>query len=263
MALLDCYLDDSHDGLEQEVFAVAGYYGWSLGFFDAEREWEHCLTRHGLQYFHAIECEQVQGQFFKLRKDPRYNSLASQKAAAAGIRSELISILNQHVGFDGIGLAVPLEAYRKVLDTEPDASILLQDRHFYFAYHHLMIELVKKCEDRFKGHWIGFVCDDHSRRDEAEKAYDELKTKNPRSARMMASMTHADDKITLPLQMADLLAYEVRRAAMEQLRHKPAFAGDVINQLSESIWFIGYPDENYLRAAVRDLVEQRNGADER
>lgn len=250
-------MDDSHDGLEKEAFAVAGYYGWSLGFLDAETEWEKCLDRHGLRYFRAVECEQVQGEFFKLRKDPRYTTMASQKAAAAAIREEFIAILNSAVGFDGIGFGVPLEIYRHVLATEPEAQIFLQDHHFYFAYHTLMIELVKKCEPQFKGHWIGFVCDDHSNRVEAEGAYDELKQKNPRSARMMASMGHADDEVVRPLQMADLLAYETRRNTLIQWKGGVPAKDAVINKLGDSIWFIGYASEEYLRAAIRDLVEQR------
>ena len=175
MALLGCYLDDSHDQFEQEVFAVAGFYGWSMGFLDAETEWQKCLDRHGLNYFHGVECENVKGEFFKLREDPRYGTLASQKAAAAGIREDFISVLNHATEMDGIGLGVPLAVYQKVLQTEPEARIFLQDHHFYFAYHTLIIELVKRCEPKYKGHWIGFVCDDHSKRDEAEAAYDDLK----------------------------------------------------------------------------------------
>src|SRR6266536_5836755 len=257
MALLGCYLDDSHDGLDREVFAVAGYYGWSLGFIDAETEWQKCLDRHNLKYFRAVQCEQVQGEFFKLRRDPRYTSMASQKAAAAEIRKEFIAILISAMGFDGIGFGVPLEIYRKVLATEPEARLFLQDHHFYFAYHTLMIELVKKCEPTFKGHWIAFVCDDHSDRTEAEAAYDELKKNNPLSARMMASMGHADDKVVVPLQMADLLAYEARRNTLLQWKGGAPSKDAVINQLSDSISFIGYASEEYLRAAIRDLVEQR------
>jgi Protein of unknown function (DUF3800) len=257
MALLGCYLDDSHDGLDREVFAVAGYYGWSLGFVHAENDWNECLDRHGLDYFKASECENVRGQFFKLRRDPRYTTMATQKEAASKIREEFITILNESVQIDGVGLGVPLEIYRKVLATEPEARIFLQDRHLYFGYHMLMIEMIKRLEPTHSGHWIGFVCDDHSRRDEAEAAYDELKEKNPKSAKMMGSMTHDDDEVIVPLQMADLLAYEVRRGTVETMKNGEIGKESLINQLGHSTWFVGYASEEYLREAIRDLVEQR------
>src|ERR1700687_13830 len=146
MALLGCYLDDSHDQFDKEVFSVAGDYGWSLGFIDAETEWQKGLEPHGPGNFPAGECENVNAQFRKLRGDPRYRTLDSQKAAAAEIREDFISVVNEASEIDGIGLCVPLEAYRNVFTTEPDAEIFLQDRHFYFAYHTLMIELVKRSE---------------------------------------------------------------------------------------------------------------------
>jgi hypothetical protein len=257
MALLGCYLDDSHDQFDKEVFAVAGFYGWSLGFIDAEVEWQKCLDRHGLKYFHAVECENVRGEFWKLRRDLRCATLDSQKAAAAEIREEFLSVINRATEIDGIGLCVPLVAYREVLATEPEARIFLQDRHFYFAYHTLMIELVKRCETDFRSHWIGFVCDDHSNRKEAEAAYTELKEKNPKSAKRMASMTHADDKVVLALQMADLLAYEARRSMLQQLQHRPISKNDVMSRLSESVLFMGHASEDYLREAIRDLIQQR------
>jgi hypothetical protein len=187
--------------------------------------------------------------------------MEAQKGAAAEIKEDFISVVNRETAIDGIGLCVPLEAYRKVLANEPDARIFLQDRHFYFAYHTLMIELIKRCEKDFKNHWVAFVCDDHSRRDEAEAAYEELKEKNPRSAKRMGSMTHADDKAVLPLQMADLIAYEARRAMLYQLQHRPVSKNDAMSKLSESIYFMGHASENYLREAIRDLIGQRKERD--
>jgi tetratricopeptide (TPR) repeat protein len=256
MGLLGCYLDDSHDQRDEQVFAVAGFFGWSLGFIDAENNWGDCLEHHGLKYFHAVECENVKGEFQKLR--PRYKTLDHQKEAAAAIRDDFIAVINEATELDGIGLCISLETYRKVLAAEPNARIFLQDRHFYFAYHTLIIELVKRTEKEFRNHWIGFVCDDYSRRDEAEAAYDQLKEKNPISARRMASMTHSDDKTVRALQMADLIAYEARRAKLQQLQHRPVHKNDVMSKLSDTIWFMGDATEKYLREAIHDLVEQRD-----
>jgi hypothetical protein len=187
--------------------------------------------------------------------------MEAQKAAAAEIRNDFLSVVTGETEIDGIGLCVPLVPYRKVLATEPEARIFLQDRHFYFAYHTLMIELIKRCERDFKNHWVAFVCDDHSKRDEAEAAYEELKEKNPRTAQRMGSMTHADDKAVLPLQMADMIAYEARRAMIYQLQHRPISKNDVMSKLSESIYFMGHASEDYLRDAIRDLVQQRKERD--
>ena len=73
----------------------------------------------------------------------------------------------------------------------------------------------------------------------------------------MASISHGDDKVVLPLQMADLIAYEARRALLHQLQHRPIHKDDVISKLSDAIWFMGNATEEYLRAAIRDLLAQR------
>jgi hypothetical protein len=64
---------------------------------------------------------------------------------------------------------------------------------------------------------VNFVFDDHSKWQQAEQAYAELKRKDSLCSEMMGSVTHADDKITIALQMADLVAHEARHKALADL----------------------------------------------
>lgn len=255
MALLGCYLDDSRDQDDKVLIAVAGFYGWCLDFFDVETKWQQCLRRHGLKYFHATECESLNGQFYRFRRKKGRHSPEEWeecRAAAAKVRSELIAVLNESP-LEGIGMALAFRDYRRVRRTEKGAAQILQLKPFYFCYHQLMIDLVRQAEPRFKGHVIGFVCDQYPKQSEAERAFSSLKQKNPSSARMIASIAHDDDKAVPPLQMADLLAHETRLAKLARMRGKDPLGRNSLYELAPSVFTFKDITEVYLREVVHEL----------
>jgi hypothetical protein len=260
MGLLGCYLDDSKDGSGKVVIAVAGFWGWAPDFIDTENKWNDCLRRHGLAYFKANECENLHGEFFKYRRRTLLR-WEDKLAAAANIRSELIAILNAS-RIDGIGLGMAIADFERVRSTEPGGGKVLRGGTFYFSYHSLMIDLVKRIEKDFRSHIVAFVCDEHSDWKAAEEAYADLNRKNPRSAQKMGSITHADDKVCVPLQMADLMAYETRRAREAVMKGTNPNDRNALTELAPSVLFFGNVTEEYLREVVRDLRDRTNGGDE-
>lgn len=77
------------------------------------------------------------------------------------------------------------------------------------------------------GQWgASFVCDEHEIYSPlAPEAYRNLKAANPQAAEYMLSFTSVDEKICAPVQAADAVVYEIRRALNFQHNKHPDLSG--------------------------------------
>src|SRR5579859_279264 len=92
MHMLPCRLDESADGKREEVFCVSGLFGYPANWFELERLWEKRLGADGLDYFRAVDCENVRGPFEKFRAD--HKSLQSEeRQRAEKVRTDLIDLI--------------------------------------------------------------------------------------------------------------------------------------------------------------------------
>src|SRR5690348_11028458 len=70
MVVVVQYLDESADERREKVYAVAGYFGNQFDWLTFEGRWDGLLSKYGLGYFKASECETLTGQFAQYRKNP-------------------------------------------------------------------------------------------------------------------------------------------------------------------------------------------------
>jgi hypothetical protein len=223
--ILEVYADDSADRKRETVFTVGGFMGLPEMFAEAERNWKAYLEKNGLEYFKSSEAQNLDGQFDSLRlmMAPR-----AARAFEEGVRHDLGKIITEaHLG--GIGLSLDMEAFRKVLNEQKDVESYFGTQDCYI---YMFRQFIINCIELMNADWplssstqIAFVFDDHSKWKEAEESYQTLRNDSLIAPRL-GSISHANDKTTVALQMADLCAYEARYKTMTfmgQADERPEF----------------------------------------
>jgi hypothetical protein len=216
LMILAVYADDSADQHRQTIFTVGGFMGFPHMFATAEQKWNKYLVDHHLEYFKASEAQNLDGQFDSLKRmlPPR-----SARAFAESVRYDLGKIIaDEHLG--GIALSLDIAAFKKVLKEQADA-----ERYFgtsdccIFMFRQFIINCISLMNDDWpesSSTQIAFVFDDHSNWRQAEESYQTLR-RDPVIAPRLGAISHANDRTTIALQMADLCAYEGRYQTLNVL----------------------------------------------
>jgi hypothetical protein len=216
MLILMVYADDSADARQETVFTVGGFMGYPHMFEKAEIKWDAYLRSQNLSYFKASEAESLYGEFdpLKLMMTPR-----AARAFAESVRYDLGQIFVQEK-IGGISLSLDIKDFRKVISEQKDFSSYFETEDYcVYMFKHFIIHCVGlMIRDMPEFHpELAFIFDDHSKWKEAEESYRLLKNNSRFSARIV-SVTHADDKKTPALQMADICAYEGRCHTLNIMR---------------------------------------------
>jgi hypothetical protein len=220
LMILAVYADDSADQRRQTVFTVGGFMGFPQMFAAAERKWKKYLDDHQLEYFKASEAQNLDGQFDSLKRmlQPR-----SARAFAESVRHDLGKIIaEEHLG--GIALSLEIPAFKKVLREQLDAEQYFgtSDCCIYMFRQFIVncIELMNRDWPESSSTQIAVVFDDHSNWRQAEYSYQTLRG-DPLVAPRLGAISHANDRTTIALQMADLCAYEGRYQTLNVLGLAP------------------------------------------
>jgi hypothetical protein len=216
LVILAVYADDSSDAGQRDLFTVGGFIGFPDDFFEAERRWEARLKIAGIDYFRASECQMLTGQFHpsRLMMDPK-----AARTFAEIVRHDLGKIISKE-RLGGITLSLDMRDFRQVLIDNPESKeYFYSEDPYIYMFVRFIIDCIHCLDSELPGLSaipVAFVLDDHSRWKEAEDAYRTLR-ENPSFENRLASISHSDDKKTIPLQMADLCAYEGRHQTMNKL----------------------------------------------
>lgn len=211
MAMISLFADDSSDQKQQEWLSVGAIAGWPLDLYEASRQWEKLLTKHGLAYFRAAECYNASREFSRFRRDKSVPLDEAFKQTAA-IQDEFIDVINRHP-LEAFGFSMDLRDFRKVMAADSRARKMLHAKPSIVLYRKLITAVIDELVITHGGHYIAFIFDSHSDWRTAEEEYEKLREEDSLCERMMGHLGHDDDKQYAALQMADLLASESRRAA--------------------------------------------------
>src|SRR5580700_1395156 len=227
LLVANSYMDESFDpkraGQARGFFVVAGLMGRGWAIFELERNWEKLLTKHGLVYFKASECELGKKQFLKFVKHSK-NISQDEREALDAISLEFIKLIPYPAKVDSThyltssGVAILQEDFYEVIKDQ-HARAVLGENPYRLAYDLAFVGsawLMKQMDERWG---VSFVCDEHEKYSPlAPDAFRKLKHTNPQAAEYLLSFASIDEKKCAPVQAADALVYEVRRAL--NTRHK-------------------------------------------
>jgi hypothetical protein len=221
LTVTNSYMDESVDpklaGKHRGFFVAAGLMGRGVPFFSLECEWEKLLRKHGLAYFKASECTFGSKQFKKFVSDPLSITQAERDALDA-ISMEFINSITNPVPLDtqhyltACGIGVLQEDFYDVIK-DPDARSVLGENPYRLAYDLAFVASAWLMKQLGEEWGVSIVCDEHETYSPlAPEAYFKLKATNPEAAKYLLSFSSMDDKKCAPLQAADAVVYEVRRA---------------------------------------------------
>ncbi len=233
----NAYLDESSDpkppsGVYRGFFAVGGIIGNSVAAYELERNWEKKLEKYELDYFKASECENGWKQFGKFVKDSK-NITPEERNVLDSIGLDFISLIMNPVDMDTEpylacwGVGIKQDDFYDVIKDDHSRAVLGRDP-YRLAYDFAFIEGAWIMKEMGEGWGIHYICDEHEIYSPlAPEAYRSLKERNPNAADRMLSFTSIDEKDCAPVQAADAVIYEIRRAL--NFQHKvPGLSGNAI-----------------------------------
>lgn len=228
------YLDESFDSRNDGFYAVASIVGDSWDVIKGEKLWSALLAKHSISTFKAS----------KIRRPEILLEFAT------AIRD---------AGLFGCGMIASQQTVRKHLNGSILARQYRESPHM-LLYHQTFVNIAMDFREHGSTESISFVCDENARyRDIMQRSYAELQELNPTSAQHMGSCSMANDTSCIPLQMADLLASELRRKSRTWRINDPTTefspALDLLLK-SGAIWSVRRFDDRTLRM-VRDAVDTR------
>ena len=201
--VFQCFLDDSKDKHQNEVFICAGFIATKNDWSNLRSQWGSVLRKHGLQYFKSSEYKMLKGEFLRFQGSDY--PAPSGRNKAKEIRNELLQIARSFPNVMGMGIAIPIAIYRKVCD-RPEAKEFFAANPYRRALEGVLKETTAQVEKLPGHHAVLFIHDEGQDWHDLEDYYHEYKRQNPRHGKKMDGFIPLDDKKHPPLQLADALA---------------------------------------------------------
>ena len=195
--MLKCYIDDSGSGGDSKWFVLAGYVGTVAGWDRFDEAWRNALDDHPrIDYFKSSEAERLRDQFCGFTEQQRDAKIDALIEVIGSCADRALSGRMRQRDYNEIAKGQIPERY---------------DSPYYLLFPTIIAAAVGMERIEGKGEPIEFVFDTDQR---FERLKYEMVTKlRPlRSFSGLLNVSYCDDKEALPLQAADLLAWQIRRA---------------------------------------------------
>lgn len=195
--MLTAFVDDSGSGGDSPWVVLAGYVGTVCDWAGFDSNWSKVLeSQPRIEYFKSSEAESLKGQFLGASVDQRNAKIEA-----------LINVVGRHAQ-RAICARMRQEDYNDII--RPNVPEIWDDAYF-FLFPAFIVAVLSMEKYHGKSEPAEFICDSSQRVDKrAVKLYDQL-NRLPQFAGRIIDVSFQSDKECLPLQAADLLAWQVRR----------------------------------------------------
>jgi len=248
--MLGAYIDDSGSG-NPPAFVLAGWVSRDQFWETFSDQWQSALSAiPSIRYFKMHEAHRLEGEFRGWNEEVRDHKLES-----------LLAVIKGHAIF-GIHLAIPYAPYQ-VLFTDKFARQL--NRPYVLGFYFVMIELLGFLHLSQWPERADFVFDEQGiDATYALAAYEMFTHFAPPELKPLigARPIHRTDFELLPLQAADLLAWQTRRFYAEREQNRE-YSSWVWRWLNRHLGILSYEiTEERLRGLVNGIrkvsrLEQR------
>jgi len=202
--MLRVYLDESgtHDG--SPAVTVGAYTGRPKTWKSFTREWK--VAKRPIEVFHATDCEALQGEFKGWTAERRNEYVAN-----------LLPVIARHeIHGNAIGINVG--------DYETAARGRFPIKQTFNSAYSVCVQVVVdnimwQMERTGMNDAIAFIHEDNDYREQALGAFEYVKRRRTTHASKM-TLTFASKEAAMPLQAADILAYEANKRLRDQSRPK-------------------------------------------
>jgi hypothetical protein len=195
--MVRAFVDDSGSGGDSPWYVLAGYVGTISDWIGFEPEWRTVLdAAPHIEYFKSSEAESLKGQFLGFNPADRDKRI-----------DRLIEVIGRHAQ-RAIYVRVRQQDYNEVI--KENVPGMWDDAYFFLMPGFISSALAM---EKYLGNQepAEFVLDTSQRLDKQAKKLRGQLLSLPQFARTV-DISFRDEKVFLPLQAADLLAWQVRRA---------------------------------------------------
>lgn len=228
LVLCGAYVDEGH---EKPGFAIAGYSAAIAAWWHLDRQWQDLLKRWNLKYFKASECENGLAEFAQYRDDPTDPKSPLKPHERERLRKAKIEFIDaigeHHHVLQGYGAAIVTEDFET--GEGPVAPGIFLNRPYYLGAQLCLVAaamLVRDVNTLRSGNDKIEVRPIFGAHEEcngiAKTVFENFAAKHPRSAEVLLPPQYGDDRIDSWLQVADTLAYELRKQLSESTKNSSA-----------------------------------------
>jgi len=206
--MLRAYMDDSGSHAGSPVSVIAGYFGGVRRWLEFEHRWKSALDREGILEFHARR--------FRARDADRnrvgdYRGWDNDRANA--FKNRLLTAIEDSAVYPFACGVVAEEWKKQELSDQRMFTGATQKfptgaptKSIFLAFQKCVFSAISPCKPGIKVH---FVFDQNPQTEAwATICYSEMKRTTPIVQEHGGDLTFSDSKDAMPLQAADLLAYE-------------------------------------------------------
>jgi hypothetical protein len=197
--MLRAFIDDSGSGANSTWYVLAGYLGTPEGWDSFDPQWAEALKAHPrISYFKASEAESLRldGQWAGVTKEQRDKKIDLLIEVIARCARRAVCVRMRQSDYDDL-----------VKGNIPTSW----DRPYYFLFTIMVGAAINIEALDGMSEPVEFVFDSDQTH---ERGFRAMLPELPRMQSIggkLVSVTRDDDKVALPLQAADLLAWQIRR----------------------------------------------------
>jgi hypothetical protein len=210
VVILHVYLDDSGTHDTSKAVAVGGAVSTAEGWEQFEAEWKEALDGWGLSMFHMREFSHKRGQFD--------NWAWSEESPQRKIRFQrLLDIINDHV-IGTVGTTIPTASFERFFSPKAKAHV---GGAYGLAATATFMAMGRLAEAAWSSSdpWFAYVVESGTKGfGQIDKVF-QLNEQNPqqKAKLRLLSLRFENKRQYLPLQAADVVAYELYQQTPKQL----------------------------------------------
>lgn len=237
MLTIAAYFDESGTHAGSEAVAVAGYLATPEEWESFEVEWRAALAEWGLDYFHMSKFANRIGEYASWTEDDRRERFV-----------RLVNITNKHV-LGSVGTVIPLALYDATFSVGGPARAKTGGPYGLAAFCNMMsvADLVRDLRGEPS---VAYVLESGAvgRHQITKLLLDNMNDPESQKQFRLLSLAFQDKRQFVPLQAADILAYELYLHLPRQLGRSPRLSRTHNLTLLKSVpssW--GYLNESELK----------------
>lgn len=221
--MLKAYLDESGTHADSPVVCISGVLFEASAAVRLDKEWKKALSEAGIDYFHAVECAHLTGEFKK-----------HDRASATKLYIHLIGLLNKYACGWASVYSLPKDKFDEFRKGKWDYGQ-------YATCSHFCMLLLRKIAKHLHHDKISFTIEaGHENMGELRNLLKELSRLGYKKGPWQ--FNEKDD--LRPLQAADIVAYESWKRVNEQFKEDPrplrkSLESIISASLKGEVYFLG------------------------
>lgn len=228
VAVVKVYMDEAGTDSASKVLTVAGYAARPSRWQAFTREWNAVLRPTGIKCYHATDAQACQGEFRQWKPEQ-----------VAELASALLPIIPRYAA--GLAVSIVMPDYRAAISQRPELETLFASP-YAACFQWLVQSLLSVAQERKAKSRFSFVHETNDMRRDAQEAFYWMKAEVD-SRKNLVSLVFADKAEFVPLQAADILAFEVGKRLGNQTGPERR-ALTTLNPGGGKIWIRFYDKRN-------------------